>query len=65
MTPACGTGACASAFTAVKQGICPVNRPVEVKLDGGSLLITVRPSDDILMEGPAVTVFEGEIEVCL
>ena len=63
VTLACGTGACASTFAAVKQGFCPANRPVEVKLDGGSLLITVSPSDSILMEGPAVTVYEGEIEV--
>ena len=63
VTMACGTGACASAFTAVKQGICSTNRPVEVKLDGGSLMITVDSSDSIHMEGPAVTVYEGEIEI--
>ncbi len=61
-TLACGTGACASVFAAVKQGLCPPERPVEVILDGGSLFVTVTASGDIQMEGPAVTVFEGEIE---
>ena len=62
ITLACGTGACASAFAAVKQGLCPVNEPIEVKLDGGSLFVTVDAQDGIRMEGPAVTVFEGETE---
>ena len=60
VTMACGTGACASVFAAVKKGLCPVGEPVEVKLDGGSLFITADETDDITMEGPAVTVFSGE-----
>ena len=63
VTLACGTGACASAFAAVKRGLYPEGRPVEVQLDGGSLFITVDPSDTVCMEGPAVTVFEGEIDL--
>ena len=62
ITMACGTGACASAFAAVKQGLCSVNAPIEVQLDGGSLRITVDAADHIRMEGPAVFVFEGEID---
>ena len=61
VTLACGTGACASAFAAVKQGFCSVDRPIEVQLDGGRLFITVSPSDNLYMEGPAVTVFQGEV----
>ena len=61
VTMACGTGACASAFAAVKQGHCPAGKPIEVRLDGGSLFITVDPSDGVSMEGPAVTVYQGEI----
>ena len=61
VTLACGTGACASVFAAVKQGLCPVGQPIEVKLDGGSLFITVDRTDHICMEGPAVTVFSGEV----
>ena len=63
VTPACGTGACASVFAAVKQGLCPAERPVEVVLDGGSLFITVNADDSVTMEGPAATVFEGEIDI--
>ena len=62
VTLACGTGACASAFAAVKKGICLPDRPIEVRLDGGSLFITVSRGDQLTMEGPAVTVFEGEID---
>ena len=61
ITMACGTGACASVFAAVKRGLCPVGEPVEVKLDGGSLFITADETDHIRMEGPAVTVFSGEV----
>ena len=61
VTLACGTGACAAAFAAVKRGYCPADRPVEVVLDGGSLFVTVSRDGTVLMEGPAVTVFEGEI----
>ncbi len=63
VTLACGTGACASAFAAVKQGLCPVNEPIEVRLDGGTLRIIADAADNIRMEGPAVTVFEGEIDI--
>ena len=63
VTLACGTGACASAFAAVQQGLCPAGLPLEVQLDGGSLRITVDQEDRILMEGPAVTVFHGEADL--
>ena len=62
VTMACGTGACASAFAAVKKGYCSADRPIQVQLDGGSLFITVNKDGAIRMEGPAVTVFEGEID---
>ena len=61
ITMACGTGACASAFAAVKAGLCSREKPVEVVLDGGSLFVTVGAGDNLFMEGPAVTVFGGEI----
>ena len=61
VTLACGTGACASAFAAVQQGLCPAGQPIEVVLDGGSLHITVNEAGGVSMEGPAVTVYEGEI----
>ena len=60
VTLACGTGACASAFAAVKRGFCAPDTPIEVQLDGGRLRVIVSSRDTVLMEGPAVTVFEGE-----
>ena len=61
VTLACGTGACASAFAAVQRGLCSPGQPIEVVLDGGSLGITVDHADGVFMEGPAATVYEGEI----
>ena len=61
ITMACGTGACASAAAAVSKGFCDFNQPVEVVLDGGSLMITVSPDYSITMTGPAEKVFTCEI----
>ena len=63
VTLACGTGACAAAFAAVQQGSCPAGQPIEVVLDGGSLHITVDAEGGVSMAGPAVTVFEGAIDL--
>ena len=63
VTLACGTGACASAFAAVQAGLCPAGRPIKIVLDGGSLRVTVSAEGDLSMEGPAVTVFEGEVDL--
>lgn len=63
VTLACGTGASASAAAAVSRGICPLDLPIEVVVDGGSLFITVRADGSIQMEGPAETVYEGEIKL--
>ncbi|MBQ6380278.1 MAG: diaminopimelate epimerase [Clostridia bacterium] len=64
ITMACGTGACASAAAAVKKGLCAAEQPIEVKLDGGSLFITVHSDDTITMSGPAAFVYEGETRLC-
>lgn len=61
-TMACGTGACAVASAAVKNGICPAETPITVKLLGGDLKITVSKNFDVLMEGGASFAFEGEVE---
>ena len=63
VTLACGTGACASAAAAVNRGLCPLDSPIELVLDGGSLFITVCADGSIQMEGPAETVYEGEIKL--
>jgi diaminopimelate epimerase len=61
-TLACGTGACAAVVAGIRLGW--LDRAVEVETRGGVLRIEW-PADDasVLMTGPAVTVFEGEIEL--
>jgi diaminopimelate epimerase len=62
ITRACGTGACATAVAAHRRGIGP--RRVDVVLDGGTLAIDWRESDDhILMTGSATLAFTGEIDL--
>ena len=61
-TLACGTGACASAVAATLTGMVPFNEPVDVRLPGGWLKITVEKSlDCVQMEGSAALVYEGNI----
>ncbi|MBR1657554.1 MAG: diaminopimelate epimerase [Synergistaceae bacterium] len=60
-TMACGTGATASAFAGVVSG--RLDRDVLVHLRGGDLRIHVDDEDTCFMTGPAVEVFNGEIEV--
>ena len=63
VTLACGTGACATVAAAVVQGHCDVGSRVFVELDGGMLAITVDDSGHVLMEGPARTICECEVEL--
>ena len=61
-TLACGTGACAAAVAGIQQGL--VDTPVQVETRGGSLIIDwAGEQTPVLMTGPAVTVFEGEINL--
>lgn len=61
-TLACGTGACAAVVAAVLNGNCDKDSDITVKLLGGELII--RYTDEgVYMTGPAVSVFNGEIEV--
>ena len=60
ITMACGTGASASAAAAAAHGLCDMNTPVSVQLDGGTLAITVSEAYEITMQGPAEFVYEGE-----
>ena len=62
ITLACGTGACATAVAAIRKGL--VNRKVDVILDGGTLTVEWREEDGhVLMTGPGVTSFMGEIDL--
>jgi diaminopimelate epimerase len=60
-TLACGTGACAAAVVALTTGKA-TGASVRVRLRGGDLTIT-RNGDSVELEGPAVTVFEGELDL--
>lgn len=60
LTQACGTGACATAVAAIRQG--KVQSPVTVSLPGGNLEISWTLGEPIQMRGPATFVFEGEID---
>jgi diaminopimelate epimerase len=61
-TLACGTGACAAAVTGVVRGL--VDSPVRVETRGGDLSISwAGAGTPVLMTGPAVTVFSGEIDL--
>lgn len=55
----CGTGACAAAVAAVLQGHAEAGAPIVVASKGGELIIEWRPDEEILMTGPAETVYEG------
>jgi diaminopimelate epimerase len=61
-TLACGTGACAAVVAGIRLGL--LDTKVDVQTRGG--LLTIEWAGDgapVLMTGPAVTVFEGDIEV--
>ena len=61
-TLACGTGACASLVATVLNGLC--DNTAVLHLIGGDLKITWDQNADIVyMEGPATTVFTGEIHI--
>ncbi|MBE3026447.1 diaminopimelate epimerase [Janthinobacterium sp. GW458P] len=61
-TLACGTGACAAAVAGIMRGL--LDSPVRISARGGELSIAWQgPGQPVLMTGPAVTVFEGTIEL--
>ena len=61
-TLACGTGACAAAVSGIRLG--KLQSPVKVAMRGGELNITWSgDGSSVMMTGPAVTVFEGKIEI--
>ena len=61
-TLACGTGACAAVVAGIRLGW--LDRKVDVQARGGLLTIEWSADDaNVLMTGPAETVFEGEIEL--
>jgi diaminopimelate epimerase len=64
LTDACGTGACAAAVASARAGLVPTGAPVEVRLPGGPLTITVgQDLARVTMRGPAERAFEGETDL--
>ncbi len=62
-TLACGTGACAAVVTGIRLGL--LDNRVDVQTRGGQLTIewSAKLTAPVLMTGPAVTVFESEIDI--
>lgn len=62
ITRACGTGACAAVVAAHRRGLA--GRETDIVLDGGTLAIEWRESDDhIVMTGPSSLSFAGDIDL--
>jgi diaminopimelate epimerase len=61
-TQACGTGACAAAVAAITQGW--MDSPMLIDLPGGRLSIEwAGPGHSVVMTGPAVRVYEGQVRL--
>jgi len=65
-TLACGTGACAAAVAGIERGL--LSSPVAVHTRGGRLNVqwsgaASRQAQPVFLAGPAVKVFEGEIDI--
>ena len=69
-TLACGTGACAAVVSGILRGL--LDPHVTVQARGGLLEIDWRGSfhgatqgaaSDVVLTGPAVTVFKGELDI--
>ena len=61
-TLACGSGACAAAVAGRQRGL--LDDKVEVKLPGGTLRVSwAGEGQPVWMTGPAITVFEGTIDL--
>lgn len=59
-TLACGTGACAAVVSGIRRGL--LDSPVRVQTRGGDLnIVWAGMGQSVIMTGPAVTVFTGEI----
>jgi diaminopimelate epimerase len=65
-TLACGTGACAAVVSGIRRGL--IDSPVQVHTRGGDLQIAWgglinEVAQPVIMTGPAITIFEGEINL--
>lgn len=62
-TISCGTGTCAVTVAAVLNGYCSKGEEIQIRIRGGELYDTYMENGEVLMRGPAVTVFDGEINI--
>jgi diaminopimelate epimerase len=61
-TLSCGTGACAAVVAGIQRGL--LDESVHVNTRGGSLSISWKgEGSSVLMTGPAISVFDGEINL--
>jgi diaminopimelate epimerase len=61
-TLSCGTGACAAAVAGIRRNL--LDSPVNVATRGGVLTVTWEGDNQpVLMTGPAISVFSGEINI--
>ena len=61
-TLSCGTGACAAAVAGALNGLVPYDEPIDIKLPGGWLTVTVaKGASSVVTTGPAMLVYEGTI----
>jgi diaminopimelate epimerase len=61
LTLACGSGACAALVNAHRRGLA--GRAATMVLDGGTLHIAWRDDGHVIMTGPAVTAFQGTVDL--
>ncbi len=61
MTQACGTGAVAAVAAAQRRGLA--DDRVTVHLPGGQLVVTRRGDGHLLLSGPAVVAFTGQVDL--
>lgn len=62
-TQACGTSACAAVVAGMRLGLLASGENVRVSLPGGDLHISWQDGGDVMMTGPAVSVFDGQIDL--
>ena len=61
LTLACGTAACAALVAAARRNLC--GRSADVHLPGGTLQITWREDNHVLMTGPVAKSFLGTVDL--
>ncbi|MGN1081717.1 MAG: diaminopimelate epimerase, partial [Acutalibacteraceae bacterium] len=61
-TPACGTGACAAAAAAVKNGFCKAGEDITVKMPGGDLIVSISEQYGIILSGDTKLVYTGKFK---